>query len=455
MRVLLIQSHLGRRSSPVIFPIGLCYVATALTRQTVKILDLNLWDLSHSCKMLEQCLLEFKPDIVGVSIRNIDTCIRTDVFLHFQTIIPTIQLIKKTDHKIRILAGGPGFTMFAQDIMERIPEIDFGIYMEADESVSDLIENLDSPENVKGVFFRKDKSIHFTGLRNLPDFENLPMPGRDADLIDIKPYIAADSGSIGIQTKRGCVLKCTYCNYPFLSGNQLRLRPPKNVVDEIEYLMGLGVKSFSFVDNIFNVPLSHSMEICREIVRRDLDVKWCAWYEIKNATEELLSLAKKAGCYQMEFSPDAATNRGLSSLNKGISVKDIKKVQKIIRGMSGIKAKYNFFFSLPGIGLQDKIKTLAAFFGLLVRLFSGKGGGGGRIGWIRIEKDTRIYKSALEEGVLTEKIDLMPNSKKDLLKLFYFNKPYKYLDYFVLYFMKITEQIIKPAGKFLQSLLRS
>ncbi len=41
MKFLLVQSHLGRKEIPPIFPIGLSYIATALTKHNVAILDLN------------------------------------------------------------------------------------------------------------------------------------------------------------------------------------------------------------------------------------------------------------------------------------------------------------------------------------------------------------------------------------------------------------------------------
>jgi radical SAM superfamily enzyme YgiQ (UPF0313 family) len=454
MKVLLVQPHLGRKEIPPIFPIGLCYIANALTKHNATILDLNIWELPYSYKMLEQKILEFDPDIIGISIRNIDTCSRTDVYFHFKTIVPTVQLIKKVNPKIKLIVGGPGFSMFAHDIMERIPDFDFGIFLEGEESVPELLEHLDAPETVKGIFIRKDESLNFTGFRKPPDFNKLSIPRRDKKIINIEHYISANNRNIGIQTKRGCALKCIYCNYPFLNGMNLRLRSPINVVNEIEYLISLGIKAFSFLDNVFNVPKNHAKEICREIIKRGLKIEWCAWYEIRNADEELMHLAADAGCKHFDFSPDAATNKGLSILNKGITEDDIKENLRIVSKLTGIKAKYNFFFSLPGMEFQDKIKTLILYFKLLTLLLLGKeGGGGGTIGWIRVEYNTKMYRYAIDEGLISKEISLLPTDEKGLVKLFYFNRSYKYFDFFVLYFIKFTEQIIKPAGKFLQRYL--
>ena len=70
--------------------------------------------------------------------------------------------------------------------------------------------------------------------------------------------------AIGIETKRGCALKCVYCIYGFLNGRKYRFRSPEKIVDEIEALRKVhGIDSFTFVDSVFNVPQKHAEEICR------------------------------------------------------------------------------------------------------------------------------------------------------------------------------------------------
>ncbi len=271
MKVLLIQSHLGRiEPFPPLYPLGLVYLANALSKHEVQIIDMNVWELTLAYENLKKKIINFNPDIAGVSIRNIDTTNRRDIFNFFKTVRPTARIIKETSPDSTLLVGGPGFSMFAEKIMSRIPEFDFGCHLEGEESIPELLDNLESPESVKGIYIRKNGGVQFTGNRELPDFGKLQIPRRDPEIIDNTPYIQFDKFpriyNIGIQTKRGCVLKCAYCSYTFLSGNKLRLRYPVDVVDEIEYLISLGMNQFSFADNIFNIPKSHAEEICEEII---------------------------------------------------------------------------------------------------------------------------------------------------------------------------------------------
>lgn len=457
MKVLLIQSHLGRTEPhPPLYPLGLVYLASALSKHEVQIIDLNIWELNLAYENLKKKIIDFNPDVAGVSIRNIDTTNRRDIFIYFKTVRPTAQIIKEASPNIKLLAGGPGFSMFAEKIMSRIREIDFGCYLEGEESVPELLDQMESPESVKGIYFRKNGRVQFTGYRELPDFSKLPMPRRDLEIIDNKPYVPGNKllrgYNIGIQTKRGCVQNCAYCNYPFLSGNRLRVRSPKDVVDEIEYMLTIGMRQFCFVDNIFNIPQSHAKEICKEILRRKLDVKWNAWFEIKNTTPELMHLAYEAGCRKAGFSPDAATNKTLVALQKGITEADVRENMELIRTFPEIEVGYGIFFDIPGITLREYLKTLVTFVRMGLK-FYGQGGVG--LGWVRIYPNTALYRQAIKDGILLADTELLPESEKDLAKLFYVQPPYRFLNACVIFSLNFLDSVVKPSVKFvLKTLLK-
>ena len=69
MKVLLISANTLKMPYPV-YPLGLDYVAGALdSRYQVKIVDLNEFE---DTARLAELVREFSPDVVGISIRNID-----------------------------------------------------------------------------------------------------------------------------------------------------------------------------------------------------------------------------------------------------------------------------------------------------------------------------------------------------------------------------------------------
>jgi radical SAM superfamily enzyme YgiQ (UPF0313 family) len=417
-KVLLIQQDMGRRDKEYpLFPLGLAYIAAVLQGREVKIFDPNLYNLEESEEGLKKEITGFQPDIVGISLRNIDTTMMRDPFVHYRTLAPTVRLIKSMSPGIKIIVGGTAFSLYAREIMGRIKDIDFGIYLEGEETIVELLENMDAPEKVKGLFFRKKGEVHFTGERPQPDFAVLPPPKRDADIIDIGQYINDRQTAIGVQSKRGCELSCSYCTYVFLNKDRMRLRIPAQVVDEIEEMVTKHkVRGFIFVDNVFNIPEDHAREICKELIRRKIPVEWTAWLTPRGLTDEFLLLMREAGCRRVRFSPDAATDRGLAVLSKGCSVFDIENSLSLLSQMKDMFVGYNFFCAWPGMKWSDAFNTLKFLLKVSV-VFSGRDNVS--LNWIRVEPHTGIYNKAIQERLINIETNMLPENDSELLPLFY------------------------------------
>ena len=247
MKIALIQSYLGRREKPV-YPLGLCYLASVIPEEhEVVLIDPNIYKDPYVD--MENQLKKFSPNLIGISLRNIDSTMRRDPFLYYKTLKPTLDIFKRIAPDAKIIIGGSGFSMFANEIMERHHDIHIGVFREGEETFPELINNLDNLDSVKGLFIRKGNEVVYTGDRPLPEVKNFKSPRRD--LLDLKPYLD-EIDTIGVLTKRGCTLKCAYCTYPYLNGTEIRARNAKDVVDEIEEIVNkYGVKDFIFVDPVF------------------------------------------------------------------------------------------------------------------------------------------------------------------------------------------------------------
>src|SRR5271157_4811123 len=112
MRVLLISANNEIVPYPV-YPIGLDYVAGSISsKHIVKIIDVNCTDIGDS---FAKEILDFSPQIIGISIRNVDT---TDIITPSGYSQRYIDGYKKIIDLIRdkcsapIILGGSGFTIF-------------------------------------------------------------------------------------------------------------------------------------------------------------------------------------------------------------------------------------------------------------------------------------------------------------------------------------------------------
>lgn len=354
MRVLLVQAFTAL-DMELVYPIGLAYLAAHLGEHKVEIFDLNLYR-DDPFSQLTLCLQAFKPDVIGISLRNMKVGMPDKYTDDFQPQQDTILHIKSIFPDITIIAGGTAFSLYAESMMKRVPAIDIGMWGEAEERFPALLKSLDKPQSIKGVYYRSGQDILYTGQPPQVDFPSLRLPRRD--LVPHQPYLASSFVSVGIQAKRGCALRCVHCSDTFLLGHNVRMRSAVSVVNEIEELVrDYGVREFFFCDQIFNIPVSHSIDICKEIVSRKLDVRWSAWFNEHRKTlpDELMIWLKKAGCHMLSFSPDHVDDRMLKNLDKNFRYEDMLYTVEVAKKHK-MDVEYSFFLNSPGEDWRSLLK---------------------------------------------------------------------------------------------------
>lgn len=422
MRVLLVQSYLGRKgvADQLVFPIGLSCVATALEAAGHEpwIVDLNAGDEDPFTRLRRE-IRDYQPDAIGVSLRNIDSTTRKAPYVYHTQLRPTLDAIREAAPGVPTVLGGPGFTQSAAVFMQRYG-FDFGVKSEAEETFPRLLANLDHPERVPGVFHRVDGRPVFTGDAPMPDFSKLPYPKRH--FVDWELYRAEERRrgiflDIGIESTRGCPRKCAYCNYPYLNGVKLRRKPPEVVVDEIEYLQNtFGVNQFTFTDSRFNIHVKHARAICEEILRRGVKVRWVAWLGFRKLDADLLRLMREAGCYRVAFSPDGLLQPSLDRMRKETQTREVLNSIEAVRKVPGLKSSWSFFAVPPSTSHKEQLAYLAAYAYIHGALL---GRGRMMLNWCRVEEHTHFERIAREDGVLPDDAELLPEDPADLERLFY------------------------------------
>jgi radical SAM superfamily enzyme YgiQ (UPF0313 family) len=423
-KILLIQAPLGRNEKPV-FPLGICHLVSTIRRDTdwqVDFFDPNF--SPEPVEAIREEVLRSQARIIGFSLRNLDTTRWGDLCYYFLTLEQAIQETRKAAPETPIFIGGAGFSLYPEEIMSRVTELDLGVYLEGEETVVELLRAYPDFSGVAGIYLRSGDQVRFTGPR--PHLAMDRIPSLRWDLCQVERY-AGEPGAVGIQTKRGCILNCAYCTYPFLDGSEIRQQEAARVVDEMERLVrDHGVEDFQFVDTVFNIPREHALEICREMTRRELKVSWSAWFNERHLDRGLMEACLAAGCREFSCSPDGCDEATLKALNKAISREDIDRVVSLAEQVPGAKVSFNFFLNGPGQTLRGFLR-LASFFvrtrrrlgdKLLCIVFS----------TIRIEPNTAIYQRALKEGLLTPETPLLPADKSGFDKLFYTNPKTRYLN---------------------------
>ena len=145
MKVLLVATNTLMEPYPV-YPLGLDYVAAAIAKQhQVHITDLNGADGYEGLKI---AIREFTPDIIGLSLRNIDNTDTTDPrgFVgQYRDIVDAI----RSQSDARLILRGSGFTRFPAETLQALGA-DFGIVGEG-ERLAPLLSTIENNQDVDNL----------------------------------------------------------------------------------------------------------------------------------------------------------------------------------------------------------------------------------------------------------------------------------------------------------------
>lgn len=395
-KILLVNANLTANPYPAP-PIGVCLVASSLPEKyEVKIYDAT-FDYGKS---FEKTLEEENPWLVGVGIRNVDDMSMEGGLCFIDSIADLfaepLKKFKKQREEFFIVLGGAGYSIFPREIFE-IFEADFGIIGEGEASFAKLINCISTNENprkIPGLVYKAGDEIRI----NLPKYGEFRRNfSRIYRWVDYSPYTGR--GAYPIQTKRGCPFCCTYCTYPLIEGGVYRLRSPDEVVDEIEDVaktIGNGIM-FEIVDSTFGTPSQHSEEICRQIIKRKLNIKLRTMgLNPAFVTDRLLGLMKDAGFEQIDCTPDTASQYMLLAMGKNFKLEELQKAAVLIKNHN-LPAMWFFIFGGPG----ETVKTIEETFTFFREFISPDDMIHMQEG-LRIYPQTALYKIAVKENVVKD-----------------------------------------------------
>jgi radical SAM superfamily enzyme YgiQ (UPF0313 family) len=341
-------------------PLNLGYLVAYLRehddRHEYLILDAEARRLGFAA--IEQEIREFRPDWVGITMG-------TPTYLHVMEIVNRVKTVGKN---ILVAVGGPHPSGHASQVVAE-SEIDFAFAGESEESFRILVDKLTSGgsvADVPGLAYRDtDGTVRFTPKGPLiDDLDKLPFPARDllpTHLYHV-PATREDGGGAAANmiTSRGCPYHCTYCDSQVIWTRRVRLRSPMNVVDEIqECYEQYGARTFTFHDDIFCMKRERTIEICREICRRKLDITWSCMTRVNFVWPDAVAAMKKAGCAKLLFGLESGSNEILKILQKNATTEQAREAFRITKA-AGIKTGGSFMIGNIG-DTEETIRQTIAF----------------------------------------------------------------------------------------------
>ena len=393
-KILFISANTFKVPYPV-YPLGVSYVNTfvreSLPDYQTRVLDMNLSSLEE----LAQEIHSFKPDLVGVSLRNVDNVDSTDTKSFIAGYIKIIESIR-SNSVARIIIGGSAFSVFPDLIFKKLKP-DFGIVGEGEKSLVELIKCLQDKRDtraIEGLVYNDGADTVINPRKDY--FSELDLEFEDS-LID---FYWQHSGMLNIQTKRGCPFRCIYCTYPLIEGRTVRTLDPEKTVDSLKRLSEKkDIDYVFFTDSVFNISNEFNVRFAERMIESEVNIKWGAYFTLKNLSKELLQLLKRSGLTHIEFGTEALSNITLKSYRKEFSVDDIFRISS---WCDELDIYYAHFLILGGYGETEE--SLAETFENSMKIknsvffpFVG----------MRIYPGTELQKVAIEENVISADDDLL------------------------------------------------
>jgi radical SAM superfamily enzyme YgiQ (UPF0313 family) len=349
MRVLLVSANRERLPDPI-FPLGLAYVAAATRAAGHCVAVADLCFGRHPLHELRELVGRFRPEVIGLSLRNVDNAAypRTVDYLEgHREVVDTLRAATGAT----IVLGGSGFSIMPDTYMQ-VLDADLGIPGEAENVFVALLDALENGFDAAGVPGVTGRHLP-TGRVPVDPWQDHRRPGwasglRPArELFDYPRYIRR-GGTGNVQTKRGCVFKCSYCTYPLLEGTRFRMREPEDVVDEIAALLhDYGPHPVFFVDSILNFPSGHVEAICEAMLRRNLKLRWSCYATPVRLGRRQAQLMARAGCEGIELGTDAVDDDQLKRLGKSFSAEVAERANRYCRE-AGLRVCQTLIFGAPG-----------------------------------------------------------------------------------------------------------
>jgi len=354
------------------FPLGLTYLAGSVKRAgyDCAILDMDaaegkigsmdfsreyqryqsyieaLNNPSHpTWNLMRSLVLNQKPDLIGI----------TALTTKFGTVIQTAKFCREILPRVPIIVGGAHATAMP-DLTLRIPEVDFVVRGEGDETLPELLNAIREKSEfskIPGISYKKDgKIIHNPNRGLVQNLDTLALPDRSA-LLHPQNYSSEDMGVI--LTSRGCPFGCSYCFHMW--DRKVRYRSVDNIMRELRHVREkYGTTQFSFKDDSFTVKKSHVLDLCNAVSREPYKIIFNCTTRVDILDEELIHAMKKVGGNQVSIGIESGSERVLRETDKGISMRQVRDAAKLLNRNRLFWSGY-FMIGLPNETEEDIYKT--------------------------------------------------------------------------------------------------
>ncbi len=291
--------------------------------------------------------------------------------------IELLRFVKKISPDVKTVVGGPHPSGDPANMPAMIPELDFAVRGEGEESFPALINRLrsadyslrDNPDfsKIPNLIWRDGEKIVVNKLKVISDLDHVAVPAWD--LIHPLDYDTAPMGAFiksypvaPVCPVRGCPYSCKFCAAHTITGRSLRYRSVDSVVDEISMLRSeYNIREIHIVSDCFTGNREWVLEFCESIAASNpaVNIALPNGIKINTIDKEIITALERAGCYAISMGIESGSQRILNAVMKNQTVDMVKEKVRIVRDNTKMKITGFFVMGFPGEEKPDILKTIS------------------------------------------------------------------------------------------------
>jgi len=335
---------------PPLIPLGIAYLGAVLEKNgySVDVIDCQAQKLTHSD--FEREIGKNQPKVVGV----------TSTTLTYKSALKIAETAKQVHPDCVTILGGCHATFWDDKALEECPQLDMIARKEGEYTLLEIVNRLKENNRINdvvGTTCRKNgKIIRNADRPYIENLDELPFPAHH--LLPLKHLRTQGKVIFALATSRGCVYWCNFCTAVRMFGRRYRMRNPKKVADEIQFLNErYGANHLTFYDDTFTVDQSRVEEICEEIQNRKLKIEWDCETRVDMITKDLLQKMKKAGCIAVWFGVESGCQNVINSMEKSFNVAQTRRAFKWANEV-GLMTVASVILGFPGETRDTALQTV-------------------------------------------------------------------------------------------------
>ena len=329
------------------------------------------FDEVWNSKLAEE-LLDFKPDIVGV------TCMFTQTHT---SMVKICDAVKRQNPVLPVALGGVHITNcfinkeISKQTLNELNSVDIFFLYEADLAFTQFIKvvNRDLPPGeLCQVYFNSGAEKLYFADRLIPVEEALNViPAHDL----MTPTELTEHGTIGgfyclkdkgtrmttVLANRGCRGSCAFCSVRSFNGLGIRHRSVRSIIDELVMLRDkYGIGHIMWLDDDFLHDHRKTLRFFNEMVKQNIGITWdCTNGVIAiSCTDEIISAAAESGCIGLTLGVESGSPKILKQVRKPGNVKIFRKAAEVLRKYEQINSRVFLMIGFPEETYRDILATI-------------------------------------------------------------------------------------------------